>query len=311
MEVLCVILVLVCGWLGVWTWSQQRSLRQAAKQLAQRGEDGSAVRVRLAAPNAGAEELLAQVNHILELRQADRSASQERERELRRQISNISHDLRTPLTSILGYLQLLEDPELPPEQRAEYLAVVRGRAKALQSLITSFYDLSRLEGDEFPLERQNVDLRALLAELLASFYGDFTDAGFDVAVELPERLSPVWADPGGCLRVFTNLLRNALDHGGGTLAVRAWEEGDAVCTAVSNAAPDLSPEDVEHVFERFFTSNKNRTGRNTGLGLAIVKALGERMDARVEAALEDGCFTVTLTWRRGRENGEKRAVNTC
>lgn len=311
MAVLCVILALVCGGLGIWTWSQQRSLRQAARQLARRGEDGSAARVRLAAPNAGAEELLSQVNRILELRQADRAASQARERELRRQISNISHDLRTPLTSILGYLQLLEAPDLTPEQRAEYLEVVRGRAKALQSLIISFYDLSRLEGEEYPLERQQVDLRALLAGLLASFYGDFIDAAFEVEVDLPEGLSPVWADAGGAMRIFTNLLRNALDHGKSPVSIRAWEHDGAVYTRVSNAAPDLSPEDVGHVFERFFTADRMRTGRNTGLGLAIVKTLGERMGVRTEATLESGRFSVTLTWPLGEEFGEKPAAEAC
>ena len=129
MVVLCGLLALLCLSLGIWSLSQQRSLKDAARQLRERTTNGSAARIRLSAPNAGAEELLAAVNQILELRQAERTADLARERELRRQISNISHDLRTPLTSILGYLQLLEDPALPPERRAEYLEVVRSRAK--------------------------------------------------------------------------------------------------------------------------------------------------------------------------------------
>ena len=311
MVVLCGLLVLLCLSLGIWSLSQQRSLKDAARQLRERTTNGSAARIRLSAPNAGAEELLSAVNQILELRQAERTADLARERELRRQISNISHDLRTPLTSILGYLQLLEDPALPPERRAEYLEVVRSRAKALQSLITSFYDLSRLEGDEFPLERQAVDLRALLAELLASFYGDFTDAGFSVEVDLPETLSPVCADPSGALHILTNLLRNALDHGSSPMEIRVWEADKAVYTAVTNRAPDLAPEDVEHVFDRFFTADRMRTGRNTGLGLAIVKALGERMGVQVSASLRQDRFTITLAWPRERENGEKRMGNPC
>ena len=97
------------------------------------------------------EVWIQKARRMLELRQADRASFRERERSLRRQIANVSHDLRTPLTSILGYLQLLEDEALPAAERREYLAVVASRAKALQSLITSFYDLSRLEGGEYPL----------------------------------------------------------------------------------------------------------------------------------------------------------------
>ncbi len=307
MVILCLVLALLCAGLAFWVWTQRCSLRSAARQLRELEEQGSAGRVRLAAPNGTAEELLEGVNRLLELRRADRAESREREQELRRQISNISHDLRTPLTSILGYLQLLEGADLTPEQRAEYLAVVKSRAQALQSLITSFYDLSRLEGGEFPLEVRPVDLRGTLAQLLAAFYGDFTDAGFQVEVDLPENLPAVRADPGGALRVFTNLLRNALDHGAGTMEVRAWQEGGRVVTAVTNAAPGLTEEDVGHVFDRFFTADKMRTGRNTGLGLAIVKSLGEQMGAAVRAELEGGRFTVRMDWHLWDKNAGREA----
>ena len=153
---LCILLVPLCLILLVWYWCQRRSLKSAAKQLRELALTGSNVRVRLRTPNAPAEELLDAVNILLELRQAERSASLERERSLRRQIANVSHDLRTPLTSILGYLQLLEDETLPLAERQEYLDVVKGRAKALQSLITSFYDLSRLEGGEYPIQQERV-----------------------------------------------------------------------------------------------------------------------------------------------------------
>ena len=144
MVILCLALALLCAGLTFWVWAQRRSLRGAARQLRELEEQGSAARIRLAAPNGTAEDLLEAVNRLLELRRADRAESRAREQELRRQISNISHDLRTPLTSILGYLQLLEWEDLTAAQRAEYLAVVKSRAQALQSLITSFYDLSRL-----------------------------------------------------------------------------------------------------------------------------------------------------------------------
>ncbi|OUO36068.1 HAMP domain-containing sensor histidine kinase [Flavonifractor sp. An306] len=296
MAVLCIILFLLCVGLGWWVWTQRRSLRSAAAQMRQLEETGSTARVRLAVPNGAAEELLQEVNRLLEARRADQAAWREREKSLRQQISNISHDLRTPLTSILGYLQLLEDPNLSEEERREYLAVVESRSKALQSLITSFYELSRLEGGEYPLERAPVNLHASLSGLLAAFYSDFTDRGFDMAVELEEGLPPVQGDEGAVLRVFTNLLRNALDHGQGGMEVRLYREGESVVSLFRNQTDDLTQEDVPRVFDRFFTSDKMRTGRNTGLGLAIVKALADRMGCPVSAALSDGWFEIKITW---------------
>ena len=215
MLIVCILLALLCAGLAFWVWAQRRSLREAAYRLRALEDTGSTARVRLAVPNSAAEELLDEVNRLLELRQADRAAYQARERALRQQIANVSHDLRTPLTSILGYLQLLEDPGLTEGERREYLAVIAGRARALQSLITSFYDLSRLEGGEYLLQREKVDLYTSLSGLLAAFYNDFTDRGFDMEVELAEGLPQVWADAGAVLRIFTNLIRNALEHGEG------------------------------------------------------------------------------------------------
>ena len=298
MVVVCILLGLISAVLGLRVWTQDRALRAAAEQLRALGEKECGGRIRMAVPNAAAEELLAEVNRLLALRMEDRAEGRAREKELRRQISNVSHDLRTPLTSILGYLQLLEDDTLSPEDRKTYLGVVGSRAQALQRLITSFYDLSRLEGGEFPLEKERVDLRGVLAELLASFYQDFTDAGFDMRVDLDEHVPAVCADPGGALRVMTNLLRNALDHGQSPMTIRLYAEGERVVSHFTNAAPDLGPEDAQHVFDRFFTSDKMRTGRNTGLGLAIVKTLAEQMGVEVRTELANGNFTIALFWRK-------------
>ena len=197
----------------------------------------------------------------------------------------------------MGYLQLLEDEALPAAERREYLAVVASRAKALQSLITSFYDLSRLESGEYPLRREKVDLYTSLSGLLAAFYNDFTDAGFDVTVDLAQGLPGVTADPSGVLRVFTNLLRNALDHGQGQMEVRLFREGDAVVSLFRNGSGGITQEDIPHVFDRFFTADKMRTGRNTGLGLAIVKALADQMGCGLEAGLDGAFFFVRIRWK--------------
>lgn len=294
--ILCILLAAACAGLGLWVWTQRRALKSAAEQLKELAQSDSTARLRMAVPNHAAEELLEQVNRLLELKREDQSLWLERERSLRQQIANVSHDLRTPLTSILGYLQLMEGEDLPEEERREYLAVVESRAKALQSLITGFYDLSRLEGGEYPLEREPVNLYSSLSGLLAAFYNDFTDRGFDMTVELEENLPPVPADSGGVLRVFTNLIRNALDHGQGKMTVRLYREGERVVSLFANQTDELTEEDLPRVFDRFFTSDKMRTGRNTGLGLAIVKALTQQMGCEVSARLEGDMFAIRVVW---------------
>ena len=293
MVIAAVILAALCAVLGLRLYALEKDIRSCARQL--REDEGA--RVRMAAPNRAAEDLLSAVNRLLELREADEAEHRRQEHAIRQQISNISHDLRTPLTSILGYLQLLEGDSLTAEERREYLGIVRGRAKALQSLITSFYDLSRLEGGEYPLSREKVDLYHVLSELVAEFYNDFEQSGFDMTVELAPGLPAVTADPAGVLRVFTNLIRNALEHGQKRMSILLYRQGETVVSAFSNDAAGLTREDVEHVFDRFFTADKMRTGQSTGLGLAIVKALVGQMGHRVTAALDGEMFTVQVRWR--------------
>lgn len=297
MQIVIVMLFFICVALAFRLFTVERNVRDLIRQLRDRDSAQSTAGLRLSAPNAAAEELLAAVNALLELRESETASYRSQERAIRQQIANVSHDLRTPLTSILGYLQLLEGDTLTAQERKEYLDIVRGRAKSLQSLITSFYDLSRLEGGEYPLSCERVDLYTTLSRLVAEFYNDFTDRGFDMTVELDEGLPPVTADPGGVLRVFTNLIRNALEHGNRRLSIRLYREDDALITAFSNDSPAMTVEDMEHVFERFYTADKMRTGQSTGLGLAIVKNLVERMGHSVRAQLEDEMFVIRIRWK--------------
>lgn len=292
MWILLVLLILVCLVLGMRLYALERDIRSCARQLR-----SGRPRVSMAAPNAAAEELLTAINALLDLREREEGDYRRQEKVIRQQIANISHDLRTPLTSILGYLQLLEGEGLAAEERREYLTIVQGRARALQSMIVSFYDLSRLEGGEYPLSRERVDLYHVLSELVAEFYNDFEASGFDMTVELQEGLPAVTADPAGVLRVFTNLIRNALEHGRSSMSILLYQEGCEVVSVFSNDAHGLTAEDVEHVFDRFFTADKMRTGQSTGLGLAIVKALAERMGHTVSAELVEGLFRVIVRWR--------------
>lgn len=278
-------------------YSLERNLRRGAAELEKRRSGGSAAPLRLAAPNAATEELMAQINLLLRESEDQRTEFSNRERTLRRQIANVSHDLRTPLTSILGYLQLLEQGELSEEERQGYLAIIESRAKVLQGLIASFYDLSRLEAGEYPITREKVDLKEVIGTLLAAFY-DELEGKFRVEVDLPEDLPPIWGDRAALERVYTNLIRNALEHGSESLTIRARCIGQEVETSFTNGGAALKEEDLPRVFDRFFTSDQTRTGRNTGLGLAIVKALTLQMKGRVWAELEGNCFSVLLSWKR-------------
>lgn len=291
------LLAVLCAALLLRLVTLEKDLRAGARQLKERRESASGAPLRMVAPNASAEELLAEVNALLRQGEDERAGFRGREKALRQQIANVSHDLRTPLTSIRGYLQLMEDETLSDEERKRCFAVVEERARVLQDLIAAFYDLSRLEAGEYTVAREKVDLREVLSELLAAFYSDL-EAKFRVEVDLPEGLPPVWGDRAALTRVYANLIRNALDHGEGRLTITAREAGDGVETRFVNGGCRVGEAEINQVFDRFFTSDQTRSGRNTGLGLAIVKALADRMGGSVRAERDGGDFAVILRWKK-------------
>lgn len=297
MKTLVAVLALAVAALIFSFYTLEKNLREAKKQLDRMKENESKTRISLSSPNSAAEELFAAINEVLDQRESSLANYHRQERSLRDQIANVSHDLRTPLTSILGYLQLLEEPNLGEEERRQYLKVIEARAKALQNLITSFYDLTRLEGGSYPLEREQVDLYRVLSELAAEYYNDLERSGLAVEIDLKEGLPPVWGDSGAVTRVFTNLIGNALKHGRGVLRITLHRAGDTLVTEFSNDGVNLTQEDAAHVFDRFYTADKTRSAQNTGLGMSIVRALVEQMGHEITAQLRDGVFTVRVLWK--------------
>lgn len=275
---------------------KNRSVKSATKLL-KLAETESGIRLRLALPDASLEGLFAQINQLSELRESESRGLRSQESALRRQISNISHDLRTPLTSILGYLQLLEGDTLSPEEHAHYFTIISARAKALESLITAFYDLSRIDGGEYPLTIQPVPVQPILENLLLSFYDDITQSGLSLELQMAENLPPIMADRSGVERILSNLIINAIRHGSGTLSIRITQEDDCVVTVFQNETTTLREEDIPHLFDRFYIADQMRTGQNTGLGLAIVSALVGQMGHSHWAILKDGVFTVGIRWK--------------
>lgn len=280
-------------------FSLRHSIRHAKNQLKQINTNpGTNRQVYLHSPDKGLEELLVEVNKILAAKQQEQILYQKQEREIRTQIANITHDLRTPLTSILGYLALAKEEGVANKDAKDYLDIVENRAKAMQALVSGFYDLSRIEANDYPVTLQKVDLNFLLKRILADYYKEFCDAGFDVTLDLTDEAHMVIADENCIMRVFSNLLHNVLKHGTTSMHIFQGVQDGRYVTVVSNKALSMKAEDVPHVFERSFTADKTRTNQNTGLGLTVVKWLMEMNGYGVTAQYDSPVFSIRLDWSK-------------
>lgn len=231
-----------------------------------------------------AEKLFLYMNeYILQSRKQQRDAATQ-EKRLRAQIENISHDLRTPLTAILGYLELMDREGLSKEDR-ESLEIVERKARSLQRLIGNFYDLSRLEVDDYQLHPEPVELTRFTRETMLGYFQEFENRHLAVDLKLPEKQSVISLDAAALERIFANLVQNALRYAQTYFQVSVTEIDGQVRITFENDAEGLKKEDAERLFERFYVHDSSRTAQSTGLGLAISKLLAEAMGGEAEAEI--------------------------
>ena len=271
----------------------KRSLRQADRELGEivgHLEDNRIV--RLPAPDADLEALLGTVNRALAGIRAQAAACARHEAELKAQVEHVSHDLRTPLTSIRGYLALVDDAALDAEAR-EALGTVRRKAASLERLVAQFYELSRLQGDDVPLELGPVDVGRMLRESVAEQYRLLADRGLDVRLDVPEHAVLARANGEAVERVLANLLHNAGTYAKTALEVSMAGEGAGaagaggrVAVEFANDAEGLSESALSRLFQPFFMADASRAQEGSGLGLAIARHLLERMGGSIEASSE-------------------------
>lgn len=266
----------------------QKSLDDIAGQLGDRLASDTNNPIFLPTRDPHARKLAAELNvQLRELRRL-RQRYENGDRELKEAVTNVSHDLRTPLTAICGYLELLDKGDKTPDQ-ARYLALMADRAEAMRQLTGELlrYSVSASLEDELALEP--VDLNGAVEEAVAALYGALIEGGVVPSVSLPGERVVRRLDRAALSRVLGNLLSNALKYSAGDLEVSLTPDGTVT---LANAAPGLDEVQVGRLFDRFYTVE---TGRgSTGLGLSIAKVLTERMGGTIAARYESGRLAVAL-----------------
>lgn len=266
------------------------SLKEINRELMESCEDlAQNQMLHLPVPGREAKALINTINGLLSGILRERQSYEKRERQFQQEIENISHDLRTPLTVILGYLKLIKDygPENGEDFKA-LLEIIGRKAETMEKLVTQFYDFSRLNASGMRLLVQQVDAGRCLRECLTGNYELLQKAGLTVDINIPGK--PLWAvgEIMALERIFYNLIQNAGRYAGKYLEISAGsEEGDIVIRFV-NDAPDLSLEDMEHLFDRFYTQDPSRSKGGTGLGLTVAQLLAKKMGASLTAGFSPG-----------------------
>ncbi len=265
----------------------RRSAREIAEAFRDRLTEDTNTLIDISSRDRTMRKLADEINLQLRLLRKERQRYQHGDLELKEAVTNISHDLRTPLTAISGYLDLLEREE-KSENIQRYLSQIKNRTEVLKCLTEELFRYSVVSSSQ-NLNPEHMDIVRALEDCLLSFYAGLQEKGIQPEIELPEE--PIYRelDAGAVNRIFSNIISNALKYSDGDLSVKMDKSG---CVTFSNTAHSLTAVTVGRLFDRFYTVEANRN--STGLGLSIAKLLTERMGGCIEAIYHHGKLEIKI-----------------
>lgn len=248
------------------------------------------------------QKLLVAINHLLDAKQKTNADHAKVEISMRKMLSNISHDLKTPLTVILGYTEMLyKDKTINKEEQQILLEKVHKKTLEVMELIHKFFDLAKLESGDKSIEITKVNMNEACRETILAFYDLLTTKEFDVHIDIPERNIYALGDAEVLGRVLNNLISNAIAYGyeGKTLGMALRDDDRYVYVDVWDRGKGIDESHIDKVFERMYTleDSRNRLYQGSGLGLTITKRLVEALGGEIHLSskpYEKTVFTIML-----------------
>lgn len=268
--------------------------RKSARQIEEAFNDRLTVDTNTLIDISSGDKYLRHLSNAINIQlgklRRERRRFQQGDAELKNTVTNISHDLRTPLTAICGYLDLLEQEE-KSEAAARYVEIIRERAEILNQLTEELFRYSVVNTSEKDLTKEPLIVNVELEESIAAFYAALTARGIEPRIRLPERKVIRSLNRSALSRVFSNLMNNAMKYSDGDLDITLSETGEIT---FSNTASRLDEIQVGRLFDRFYTVEA--AIKSTGIGLSITRTLVEQMNGTVTSTYENGRLTICISF---------------
>ncbi|MCD3351041.1 HAMP domain-containing histidine kinase [Clostridium botulinum D/C] len=280
--IICILMIIIII-LFIHLMLTKKEIRNIEKQLKNINENNENNKLTISLINKDIEKLGKSINDTLDLKRQSESNNIRLQGQLKKTIANMSHDLRTPLTSIIGYIQFCKLDDIDEKEKNEFLDIAEKRANSLKELLNDFYELSLIESLDYEIKLEKINISRILQEILLGRYSDFLERDLDPKIQIQNDNIHIIGDKKSIERVIENLLSNSIKYAKENLKVYLGIEKETVILKISNTVDHLDSLDVEKIFDRFYMADKNRSGKGTGLGLSIVRSLIEKMNGSIEA----------------------------
>lgn len=290
--VLLIAVILVQGMLF---WKYQRQVKDICRQLAFLMKHDSNMLIHREFGLGGIGMLSDRLNDLLELRRKEKQYYQEKETLIADTYTNLSHDIRTPLTSLDGYFQLMEACENVEEQR-RYLNIIHERIHSLNEMLEELFMFTKLKNESYRLELTSCCINRILKETVFSYYDDWVRREIQPDIQITEEQLYIDGNKQGLSRIIQNVIKNGLDHGEKKIRIVLKREQNRAVLRISNQVTASEQIDIEHVFDRFYKADAARSKTSTGLGLSIAREFVRRMNGEIGAKIEENEFIVEMSF---------------
>lgn len=281
---LCVVIIMLC----VKIFLMRKAAVEIAEAFADRLQTDTNTVIYISSRDSKMRLLADGINRQLKILRREHHRYTQGDKELKTAVTNISHDLRTPLTAICGYLDVMKRMEIP-EKIQQYLSVIADRAELMKQLTEELFGYSVILSGDGNSEKEDILVNQVLEDSIMGYYAALTDKGITPKIKITERKIVKTFNRSELSRVFSNLLNNAIKYSDGDLEITLSDEG---VVTFSNTAKGLNSVQVERLFDRFYTVE---TARNsTGLGLSIVKTLVEQSGGCITAEYSGNRLIITV-----------------
>ena len=267
-------------------WKYQRQVKDICRQLAFLMKHDSNMLIHREFDLGGIGMLSDRLNDLLELRRKEKQYYQEKETLIADTYTNLSHDIRTPLTSLDGYFQLMEACENVEEQR-RYLNIIHERIHSLNEMLEELFMFTKLKNESYRLELTSCCINRILKETVFSYYDDWVRREIQPDIQITEEQLYIDGNKQGLSRIIQNVIKNGLDHGEKKIRIVLKREQNQAVLRISNQVTASEQIDIEHVFDRFYKADAARSKTSTGLGLSIAREFVRRMNGEIGAKIEE------------------------
>ena len=284
-SLLGIIIIALC----VKIYLMKKSAREISKEFSDRLQTDTNTLIGISSNDKDMRKLADSINRQLNILRREHLRYTQGDTELKNAITNISHDLRTPLTAICGYLDMMKKTN-DRENIERYLTIMTERTEFMKQLTEELFRYSVIISEDDTGEMEEVFINQVLAESISSFYPVLTNKGITPQIQMTDKRIVRTVNKSNLSRVFSNLLNNAVKYSNGDLTITLSDSGEI---KFANTAKELSSVQVEQLFDRFYTVEAARN--STGLGLSIARALVERMGGKIYAEYDNNILSITIT----------------